>query len=1041
MTRFSSSPPTRRADGLRGTPGHAVYDDLDELTDTIPASPYTTQPTQLVGQTTLGPRALDLTSSSPARSSVVEVPASSPFKALSDASKYKNGTSSPDAVRKECGRPAASLGIRLAPAGTTFRPPARQEYRGQKRPAVDTIEPILIDSDDDAGPSTSRGQIKPTAFKKRLSAFEYLPVEKLRERAEEVYRLTEHVFPLRICRQALQACHNNVNDAVGYLYDGRHLNDGNGAGTRPTTVSQTPSFEKKPSGKPPASPAKQYSPLSSPSPVKAKPKPRRRLVQGRRPRRSPSPQPNLAASKAPSVIDVDDEPPEPIVIPDDNDDNFDEEDVLEGTIRDSINDKALKHINETSIEDLAAMTNQKVEQLKIIDKKRPFDSIEQVNAVTVPRAAGSRKSTKITIGEALVDAIVQFTRAVNSIDDVVGQCEKRASHVKGEVASWNIDFTGQRRSAPNSPTSDPLLTPRSLEGYSDPPIPRQPHFLDGNCTMRPFQIFGLNWMNTLYNHGYGCILADEMGLGKTCQVISLIAHLVESHEPAKAARYDAGQDTERPWPNLIVVPPSTLSNWEVEFQKFAPGLSVLTYQGSQSVRQQIAQEMLDAPEDFHVVLTSYTQVGKEEDIEALRELRPNAAVFDEGHKMKNMKTKIYKDLMRIKVNWRMLLTGTPVQNNLKEMLALLNFIDPDLFTRRMEDLEYIFGQKVTLRDVNNGAFLYGERISRARNILEPFILQRRKDQVLSDMPKKICNVVKCDLVSSQKEIYDDYERLFKAGPMKNKSDARQNDQNNPWIQLRKAAIHPQLFRRYFTDSRVEKMAKTLMRVVPQSELQQPNLHHLIGELKNSSDFELHLWCRDYPCIKQFDIPEGSWMESGKVVEMLRLIREYQKNGDRVLVFSKFAKVVEILREVLFANDIDHCVLYGATSVEDRQALIDEFNNNKKKSVFLLTTGAGGTGINLTSANKVIIFDQSDNPQDDIQAENRAHRLGQTKDVEVIRLLTSGTIEELIYKACSKKIELANKVTGVVEAGETGKDAEATLEKEVRAMMAKQLTPS
>jgi SWI/SNF-related matrix-associated actin-dependent regulator 1 of chromatin subfamily A len=555
--------------------------------------------------------------------------------------------------------------------------------------------------------------------------------------------------------------------------------------------------------------------------------------------------------------------------------------------------------------------------------------------------------------------------------------------------------------------------------------------MDAKNTMRPFQLFGMNWMKVLYNHKFGCILADEMGLGKTCQVISLLAHLVES--------YNEDDVSPRPWPNLIVVPPSTLSNWEGEFEKFAPELSVLTYRGSQTDRQEIAEEMLENPHEYHVVLTSYTQIGKEEDIDAMRELKPNAAIFDEGHKMKNMQTKVYRDLVRIKANWRMLLTGTPVQNNLKEMLALLNFIDPGLFKAHLSELDFIFGQKVTTRDVNNGAFLYSARISRARNILEPFILQRRKDQVLDDMPKKICNVVYCDLIDSQKELYNRYEALFK-NPVKVRADGRQNDQNNPWIQLRKAAIHPQLFRRHFTDEKVNKMAKVLMAKVPQSELQQPELRHLVGELKNCSDFELHLWCRDYPCIRDFDIADGSWLESGKVVKMLELIHQYQQNGDRVLVFSKFAKVIDILREVLHTDGIDHCVLQGATSVDERQGLIDDFNNNTDKTVFLLTTGAGGTGINLTSANKVIIFDQSDNPQDDIQAENRAHRLGQTRDVEIIRLLTRDTIEELIYKACSKKIELANKVTGVTVEEMSGKDAEVTLEKEVRKLMADKPTP-
>lgn len=389
-------------------------------------------------------------------------------------------------------------------------------------------------------------------------------------------------------------------------------------------------------------------------------------------------------------------------------------------------------------------------------------------------------------------------------------------------------------------------------------------------------------------------------------------------------------------------------------------------------------------------------------------------------------------------------TGTPVQNNLLEMTSLLNFINPRLFDGYMNQIQYIFSQKVTIRDVTNGAFLYSERVKRARTILEPFILQRRKDQVLSDMPRKVCTVVHCDMPQEQKEVYDEYEELFKMEPSQRTargSRGRQNDQNNVWIQLRKAALHPLLFRRQFTDDKVTEMAKILMDRLPQSELHQPDIKHLIQELKNSSDFELHLWCRDYPrLLKDFDIPASTELESGKIRKLLELLKQYQENGDRVLVFSKFSRIIELLQEVLARQGIDHRVLMGNTNVSERQTLIDEFNQDTSIPAFLLTTGAGGTGINLTSANKVIIFDQSDNPQDDIQAENRAHRLGQKRDVEVIRLISTHTIEELIYKACQKKIELANKVTGAIDEEASAADASKNLEQEVRKMMEEQMTP-
>lgn len=384
-----------------------------------------------------------------------------------------------------------------------------------------------------------------------------------------------------------------------------------------------------------------------------------------------------------------------------------------------------------------------------------------------------------------------------------------------------------------------------------------------------------------------------------------------------------------------------------------------------------------------------------------------------------------------------------MQNNLLEMTSLLNFINPKMFDGYMEHIKYIFSQKVTIRDVTNGAFLYSERVKRARTILEPFILQRRKDQVLSDMPQKINTVVRCPLNDSQRSVYDEYEELFKLEPSLRTANARgrQNDLNNVWMQLRKAALHPLLFRRLFTDEKITKMAKILMEKVPQSELHQPDIKHLIQELKNSSDFELHLWCRDYPqLLKKFDYSEEAELDSGKVKKLLELIDQYQQNGDRVLVFSKFSRMIELLREVLALRGIDHRVLMGNTNVAERQTLIDEFNEDSSIPVFLLTTGAGGTGINLTSANKVIIFDQSDNPQDDIQAENRAHRLGQKRDVEIIRLIATNTIEELIYKACQKKIELANKVTGAIE--EDAQEAEQNMEREVRKMLESQsqMTP-
>ncbi|KAL6833279.1 SNF2 family N-terminal domain-containing protein [Trichoderma sp. SZMC 28015] len=1000
-------------------------EDMDELAgDTIPCSPSvfmkdhdtTTQATQVLSR----PGLTMAGSSSPAPS-VIEVPASSPFQPKLQQTR---------------------LGSRLAPAGTVFRPPRPQPV-SEKKP---TPEPIDLISDDDDDLTPPRGNIRPTNFKAQIAAFAYKqPASSIDEKEttrklRQIFDVFGDRYPSDKVREALRTCRNDLDDSIEWLE--RNVPRQTQTQSRVANPPSKPTVNRRLVSKGQMlSLSKPVSRATSPSvtsitsspPKPQPPPPRRRLMQGLRKRRASTLEPDVeelpkpASSDDPLVIDL---------VDDGREESYEAEESPPASQEDD--DKVLDCINESSVQELAAMTGMKEDLLKPIIDKRPFHDLMQARRVSVNKKPGARKSARVSIGETVVDAVEVFMDAVTAIDKVVAKCEIKGQAVKGVVDSWDLNMFGQnKRSTRSTPSDDDApLTPTSLSStkYSKPLVPRQPKMMDGHCVMKPFQLYGLNWMSVLYNYDIGCILADEMGLGKTCQVISFMCHLVEEDEREPKDR--------RPWPNLIVVPPSTYNNWLGEFKKFAPGLSVIGYRGSQAERAEIGYMVEQDPDSYHVVLATYSQINSEEDIAAMRSFDLNAAIFDEGHKMKNPETKIYKDLRRIPSAWKMLLTGTPVQNNLLEMTSLLNFINPRLFDGYMNQIQYIFSQKVTIRDVTNGAFLYSERVKRARTILEPFILQRRKDQVLSDMPRKICTVVHCEMPKEQKEVYDEYEELFKMEPSQRTargSRGRQNDQNNVWIQLRKAALHPLLFRRQFTDEKITEMAKILMDRLPQSELHQPDIKHLIQELKNSSDFELHLWCRDYPrLLKEFDIPPTTELDSGKIRKLLDLIKQYQENGDRVLVFSKFSRIIELLQEVLARKDIDHRVLMGNTNVSERQTLIDEFNQDTSIPVFLLTTGAGGTGINLTSANKVIIFDQSDNPQDDIQAENRAHRLGQKRDVEVIRLISAHTIEELIYKACQKKIELANKVTGAIE--EDAADASKNLEQEVRKMMEEQMTP-
>jgi SWI/SNF-related matrix-associated actin-dependent regulator 1 of chromatin subfamily A len=694
----------------------------------------------------------------------------------------------------------------------------------------------------------------------------------------------------------------------------------------------------------------------------------------------------------------------------------------------SFDERVLNYLNTCDVMQLVAIANVKEDSAKVMVTRQPFGDLDEARRVTISQKKKGKKSAKVSIGDEIVSAVKSYARSLDEIDHIIAVCESQADFIKSTTSKWQLDQTGQPRNESKTDDGKPL-TPISVGDFvklTEIPL-RQPKLMEG-CTMKPFQIYGLNWLYLLYKNQYGGILADDMGLGKTCQVISLMCAIVEDWETY------GQEEANRPWPNVIFVPPSTLANWAAEFKRFAPKLNVTLYQGNQSARDQIADDILDDPASHHVVLTSYSQLSRHDDISNLRRLQPTVAVFDEGHKMKNPKTKLYRDLLRITATWRLVLSGTPVQNNLMEMIALLQFVEPRLFQDHFDNLQALFNQKLSLMAVSKGALLHSERVARARTILEPFILQRRKEQVLRDLPAKTARVVTCKMDPVQESLYREYERRFRKDDSQGSSAAvkegRDNDTNNVWIQLRKSALHPQLFRRFFKDRDVEKMAEILMKRVPQSELKQPRLDHLINELKALSDFELHLWCRDYRCIRSYDLPAGSWMDCAKVRELLKLIKEYQANGDRALVFTRFAKVIEILGECLASEGIGYLSLQGNTDVSERQELINEFNSDESIPVFLLTTGSGGTGINLTAANKIIIFDQSDNPQDDIQAENRAHRLGQTRPVEVIRLISEGTVEELVYKACEKKLELANKVTGWSSVEMSSSEMESTVKKEL-----------
>lgn len=1067
---FSSSPFTSPArpgrdganlvsasQGAHDNPISFDDDDFDETDLSLSPSPYFTQPTQVVNRPTLGgaknpskhstqptqitnrpvlglgharkenlpssrsdASAKGIKSSSPG---AIEVPRSSPFKS---SPPHHQRSAQPQKQRILGGMSS------LAPAGTAFQRPNFLARPGPSRPANESPAPLkrkMSASSDELSSSAKfpirldsssperaiGGDIQRSSFQPRQMTAPITMAMKLTREFEEKYDSSTQLKAKKLSRRFSDKSNHLLHYAraiklkkgdmdAAYEYMVRTRSSAIAPPPSPAPDANRSRLVSKGNLPTAAAPSSQTSEPQSPAPAPVK---RRRLVR----------KGNLNNdSVVPLISLVDSTDDEKHSASNDKSDGgkYDSESESEDEATDTENRtptrasktydvpavgvkrtaKILQYLESCTVEDLAANAKISKDDAKHLLNKRPFYNITQLKAVHKFKTT-SRKKTKVDLGEDVFDSLNQHVKRLDAIDRIIQACDAEGMAINAKMDSWKMNKLGNMKTATTAAMTSVL------------PFPKEPHLVKSK--LYTYQLFGMNWMWELYKRSVGGILADDMGLGKTCQTIAFMALLVQVHK--------AGVLSTKAGPNLIVVPPSVLDNWQNEFVKFAPDLTVIKYSGSPMDRDELAREILDAADDeYDVILTSYTQMSRPRDTSWMNKIGINAAIFDEGHQLKNSQTLKYKELIRIHANWKLLITGTPIQNNIMEMMSLLSFVSPKFFTRDQEIIEQLFSQKASLKEVSEGATLLSDRIQRARSILEPFILQRKKDQVLSMLPPKIRKVVYCDMLPRQKAQYDttaaDSREAFLGGKVE--TGGRKNDRNNPWVQLRKAATHPMLFRTFFTDEKCEEMAKILMDVVGPEELQQPSLKHMIAELKDLSDFKLHLWCRDYKCLRKFDCRDDAKFESGKVQKLLELIREYQESGDRVLVFSRFEAVLDILEECLHQEGINYRLIEGRTPVLDRQMFVDEFQEDKSIPVFLLTTVAGGMGINLTGANKIIIFDQSDNPQQDVQAENRAHRLGQKKEVEVIRFITKGTIDELIYKACQKKLELAGHITGFNE---------------------------
>ncbi|XP_046393436.1 SWI/SNF-related matrix-associated actin-dependent regulator of chromatin subfamily A containing DEAD/H box 1 homolog [Ischnura elegans] len=590
-------------------------------------------------------------------------------------------------------------------------------------------------------------------------------------------------------------------------------------------------------------------------------------------------------------------------------------------------------------------------------------------------------------------------------------------------------------------------------------IKTQPKLITPHLKLASYQMVGLNWLFLMRKQGLSGILADEMGLGKTIQVIAFLAHLKERAMKKSDSGGESDEEVDtilkqddynsEARTHLIVVPSSTLENWMNELDKWCPSLTIVAYYGSQEERQQIRYRWLQEGFDgVDVIVTTYHMVSGTAEGKIFRKLPLDYVIFDEAHMLKNMSTQRYGTLIKVKGNHRILLTGTPLQNNLVELMSLLVFVMPGIFAGKKDHLKQLFSMYPRQSTSNNPTSapreeskFEREQVRRAKEIMRPFFLRRLKQDVLQDLPKKTEQVCYVPLAESQKQLYDnligkyskeaeeivshlDEEQVInedlddeEPAPKKPRKSKTEKEAPKPqgtvtsgmsiMMQLRKLANHPLLVRNIYKDEIINEMAVKLQKDPYYDET---NLNYIMEDLSILCDYELHRICLDYRSVSEHKLGKLSITTSGKFQKFDEIFPKLREEGHRVLIFSQFIMMMDLIGEYLTYNGLKYLRLDGSTPVGDRQTLIDTYNSDEDIFAFILSTRAGGMGINLTAADTVVIHDLDFNPYNDKQAEDRCHRVGQNKDVTIIRLIGKDTIEEGIYQIAQEKLNLEREVT-------------------------------
>ncbi len=443
------------------------------------------------------------------------------------------------------------------------------------------------------------------------------------------------------------------------------------------------------------------------------------------------------------------------------------------------------------------------------------------------------------------------------------------------------------------------------------------------ASLRPYQQSGFNWMQVLDELNWGGCLADDMGLGKTLQVICFLQYLKEKQTDQTS---------------LVVCPTSLIYNWENELKKFAPSLKYHIYYGS---NRSFSNEHL---ENYDLIITSYGTMRI--DIKDLQQHRFHYVILDESQQIKNPDAQVTKAAQILKAKNRIILSGTPVQNNTFDLYAQMHFLNPGFLGNR----EFFKTEFATPIDKGGNS----EAAAQLRKLIYPFMLRRTKEQVATDLPDKTETILWCEMNKEQRAVYDEYKNYYR---------------------------------------------HQLLNKIEESGLNNAAIYILEGLMR------LRQICDSPVLVKDEEVTSTA---SIKMEELLREVLE-NTGKHKLLIFSQFTEMLALVKEAFIENKITHLYLDGSTPAGKRKDLVDQFQNNHSIKAFLISLKAGGVGLNLTAADYVYLIDPWWNPAVEDQAIDRTHRIGQTQKVFAYKMICKDTVEEKILQLQQKKKSLSKEL--------------------------------